>query len=149
VFTLLSYFSSVLYLQLAAHRDPRWEDGFARWYNLSITLEILFLLFMVLQFFKAYVPQYESKEIRDYSMIAQRYLSNDFKIDFIAILPLQFLSLPTHNERYFYLLKLVRFKKGFQSLDRQATMKFIKRWFTDRIIQKCKVDQEYANSTHS
>lgn len=59
------------------------------------------------------------------------------------------MSLPNHTERYFYLLKLARFKKGFQMLNRQATMKLVKKQFTDHIIAKCKVDKEYARSTHS
>lgn len=148
--TLLSYISSVIYLSLAAHREPRWEQDWPQYQALSIGMESCFFIFMILQFFKAYVPQYQNREIRDYRMIAARYIEGDFKLDLFAIIPWPyFISLNHKYERLLFLMKLVRFKKGFTIMDYHTTMKIIKKIFLHHVEKKCKSDTDYANNKFS
>lgn len=151
VVTSLCYVSSVFYMGLAAHREERWEADWPRLEAVAIGFECSFLVFMLLQFFKAYVPEHSGKglEVRDFSLIARRYLATDFKMDLFALLPLQHLDLARRRQRLFYLLKLVRFKKGFSMLNIPLTMKLVKKRVMDHIDARCKVDKDYALSMHS
>lgn len=70
----------------------------------------------------------------------------DFLFDFIPIIPLQGIELIRHRERLFYLIKVVRFYKGFKVLKVSALMEQIKKYFDDYLIERCKVDEEFANN---
>ena len=63
IMLVLSYVSSMIYLSMATHRDPRWEDRWAPQVWISNFFEIFFLGFMVLQFFKAFVPHGQRNEV--------------------------------------------------------------------------------------
>lgn len=145
----MCYVSSIFYLYLAAHRDSRWEEYWEHNEAISIVMEIIFCIYMIIQFFKAYIPQYQTKEIRDFSQIAQRYFNGDFKLDLFALIPwAHFTEHPNNYQRLLYLLKLVRLKKGITIFDYHTLMKLIKKIFTKHISDKCKTDEKYASDMH-
>ena len=104
---------------------------------------------MVLKFFKEYKPVGFGRtdpNVREWQRIIQNYMLTDFLFDFIPIIPLQVIELIRHRERLFYLIKVVRFYKGFKVLKVSALMQQIKKYFDDYLIERCKVDEEFANN---
>jgi len=103
---------------------------------------------MISQFFKAYMlpNSIVPKEIRDIEKIAVHYYETDLKMDLLALLPFQLLQLTRHRERLFYLIKCVRLIKGIEMLDTKFLIIKLKKSFMTRIEERCKVDNEYANS---
>ena len=84
---------------------------------------------MVLKFFKEFKPVGNGStdpNVRSWQRIIQNYMLTDFLFDFIPIIPLQVIELTRHRERLFYLIKVVRFYKGFKVLKVSALMQQIK-----------------------
>ena len=86
---LLCYISSIYYLWLACHRNPLWEDNWSGHSTVTIWFELAFLMFMIAQFFKAYLlpNQIIPKETKDMEKIALHYYETDLKMDLLALLP--------------------------------------------------------------
>ena len=127
----LCFTSSFIYIHLAAishERDDTWK--------LIYTIESMFLMDFLLCFITTYQDPLKpmDESIRDHEKIVQRYLKGDFNLDALALIPFWLLSLKMQRQRYFFVLKLVRLKKGLKKLD----MDLILKWYKDE--QKKQLD---------
>lgn len=66
-------------------------------YNTQYFFESVFLISMISNFFVEFTVSSSGTPCRDLKLIALNYLKNDFKMDFIALLPLQ--MIPMKNKR--------------------------------------------------
>jgi hypothetical protein len=64
---------------------------------------------MILQFFLEYCPEGIVTPETDLRKIAYHYLNGDFKLDMVALLPLQFLDMKNNRQYLFFMIKLIRF----------------------------------------
>ena len=119
--SLLYILSGYFYAYLAAFRDTKFDDYFDHLEILTLVFELLFLMHLVLQFFKS------GEEKVKFLTIAQKYLSDGFLTDFIPIIPLQLVELKNNRNRLFYLIKLIRMEKGFALFDVDKIMRAIKK----------------------
>lgn len=136
---LLSLFSSYFYLFLTAFREPQYHLHYDVYLDLSGGIEIIFVIFSLLQFVKAYTPEYSEKgtsEVRDLKKIANRYFENGFLLDLLSLLPFQFMTLPRHRERLLFLLKVVRIRRGFELFNIPKFMKVIKHHYEHKLKKK-------------
>lgn len=85
---------------------------------------------MLLMFFVEYIPEGQTKPVRNLERIAWAYLKGDFAIDFIAILPLQIINMKRNRHYLFLLMKCIRLKKGLRMMEVSSIMKQIKLIYT-------------------
>jgi hypothetical protein len=82
-------------------------------------------------------------------LIANRYFKDRFFIDFVALLPLNFfIKLQNIYGRLFYLLKVLRLKKGFEILNTADIMKNVKLIYQKRLNNIIKNDPVLAENTY-
>ena len=81
--------------------------------NWVFTIETIFGIYMVLQFFKEFQPEDKVIPVRDLYGIAINYFESEFLFDFLPILPLQVLNLKRNRQKLFFLIKCIRIPKGF------------------------------------
>ena len=82
-------------------------------------------------------------------MIANRYFKDRFFIDSVALLPLNFfIKLQNIYGRLFYLLKVLRLKKGFEILNTADIMKNVKLIYQKRLNNIIKNDPVLAENTY-
>lgn len=68
------------------------------------------------------------ESVRDFKKIANRYITKgDFYKDFITVFPAQAILLPGNYHKLFYLIKIVRLKRGIERLDIFKIMSFYKK----------------------
>lgn len=94
--SFLSLISSYFYLYLASFRMINNVQDFAFFMDASHAIESVFMLSMILKFFKSYSPEGGGdlvKPVRNWYSIIFHYFITDFLMDFIPIVPLQLLSL--------------------------------------------------------
>lgn len=97
IITILCLISAYIYANIAAFRMHPVRDE--RHINdIYAAFESLFLFDMVLQFFVEFVPEGQTRPIRNLERIAMNYFRNDFLLDFIAILPLELLEFKNHRQ---------------------------------------------------
>jgi hypothetical protein len=62
--------------------------------------------------------------------IGKKYIKGNLLYDFIAIIPFSLLiNIEGGYERLFYILKMIRFQKGYQIFDASAFMNFTKKFY--------------------
>ena len=88
---------------------------------LEIIFEILFLIHMILQFFKEYKPTDSVYPVRDLKKIAINFYNTEFWYNLIPLIPLPQMF-KFRNSRFLYLIKCIRLGKTMEMLD---TKKFI------------------------
>ena len=90
--------------------------------------EFVFLISIIKCFLTDYRVEGESFPKKNFFKIAQRYLKGDFMIDFIPIVPIPFMiNLHTFPDgKLFYLLKIVRLKRGLEVFNVQAWIRGLK-----------------------
>ena len=87
-----------------------------------VGLEVTFLAHFVSQFFLEYEDESQRK-VRDMSKIAVNYLRTSFALDFVPLLPFNFIPMYRKREYLFYILKMTRIYKGFEVFDVPSIMK--------------------------
>ena len=87
-----------------------------------VGLEVTFLAHFVSQFFLEYEDE-SQKKVRDMSKIAVNYLRTSFILDFVPLLPFNFIPMYRKREYLFYILKMTRIYKGFEIFDVPSIMK--------------------------
>ena len=95
----------------ADHGD-KWEPYFIN----SLVIEIVFLIYFLMQFFKEFKPVGTGdggKTVRIWSKIIINYIQGEFIWDFIPLLPFQFLRLFRKRDRLLFLIKCLRLRRGF------------------------------------
>jgi hypothetical protein len=58
--------------------------------------------------------------------IALNYLNTNFALDFLTNFPIFLIKMKRHREYIFYIIKMMRFKKGFVMLDVTKIMLYFK-----------------------
>ena len=96
-------------------------------WSLHVVFEILFTIYMLLQFFKEYTPEFDLVPVRDIKKISYHYLTNQFKWDFLPLIPFQYMDLPNNSNRLFFLIKMIRLYKGIKMFDVNAIMTYLKK----------------------
>jgi len=104
--TILCVVSSYYYGWIAS--DNKFHDSTNMIYVASI-LESIFLISIGIEFLTSYEnPNVRGVQVKDVEKIATRYLKGGFLYDLIPTIPLQFIKLPGHKERLFYIVKIMR-----------------------------------------
>jgi hypothetical protein len=88
-----------------------------------------------------------TKPVRNWSMIVVHYLKTEFVWDFIPIMPFQLLTLPRKRENLFFLIKLLRLRKGFAILNVTKLKSYIKMAFIGRLERRIEWDTHFANNS--
>ena len=109
-----------------------------------MTSELIFLIHMLLQFLIEI--EIDAKPVRDYKKIAVNYLNTNFAIDFITMIPVQFLNLKRKRQYMFYAIKLLRIKKGFRLFDVSKWMTSLKLKYMKKLNVIIEEDHELANN---
>ena len=123
--SFLSMFSVYYYLYIVANRLHTQTDhamifGYEPYLFVTMLMEIIFFTDMLLQLFREYTPVGQgelSKPVKRWSQIILHYLKTDFIWDFIPLIPLQLLTMQRRRENLFFLIKLLRIRKGMKFLD--------------------------------
>jgi hypothetical protein len=147
--TVCCALSSYFYLFFASSRNVIDDDEFSNaHFILTFVFEGLFFIHLVLNFFKEYTPEGggdRQKPIREFNRIIRNYITTGFAFDFITLIPMQFLHFKRHRERLFYLIKVLRFYKGFKVFNVAKLMKIIKDSFDGYLEKRCLEDPKFAN----
>ena len=77
----------------------------------------------------------EKIAIRDLSKIGTNYLYSKFPLDFITIIPFQYLTLKRNRQYIFYIIKMTRIIRGFHLFDIGNMMQFVKTYYVNRITR--------------
>lgn len=88
---------------------------------------------MIIQGLVEFTPPGEKLPITDPARTITRYITTDFVYDFIPLIPLQIVPLDRNRQYIFYLLKMIRLKKGFKILEVPAMMEKIKKYYQDSL----------------
>ena len=67
-------------------------------------------------------------------------------MDAIPLVPLQVIKMNNNRERLFYLVKTVRFVKGFSMFDVTLYIQAVKRFYAKKLQQMCENDIELASN---
>ena len=83
---LLCVFTSMMYGYMAAFRNKhtQYEDLM----NVSNVCESIFLIHLILNFFKQYVPEHSLTPITDFRSVSLNYWETFFLLDLIPLIPL-------------------------------------------------------------
>lgn len=133
--------SSYIYAYMAAFENP--EPG-TNLFKLFISYEIIFLVAFLLNFLVEYTPKGEEKPVRDIKSIAWNYLKGNFALDFIPLIPLQFIDLPGGKERLFIIIKLIRIFNGLKVFQVRSIMSYIDKYFQAKLDNIIENDPELA-----
>jgi len=87
------------------------------WSIVYYTIEILFVIFIILQFFQEYQDPETFQIIRDHKKIALRYIKGWFFIDIISTIPYEFLVNNHSFLIYAKIIRLIRLPKLLQTMD--------------------------------
>jgi len=109
LFVLSCCCSSYFYAYLAAFKHP--GVNLKQLYT-ELTFEGIFLVTLLVNFITDYMEDGNPTPVRDLNKICQRYLKGQFIFDFIPLIPLPHLTLWHGQEKYFYLIKVVRLVIG-------------------------------------
>jgi len=101
-------------------------------------LELIFLLDVILSFFVEYIPESaDEPPVRDFKGIAKHYLRGKFAKEAIPLIPLQLVQLEGLGN-LFYLIKIIRLKRGFNLLHVPTIMYNIKNTYRDHLTKMVK-----------
>ena len=85
--SIICLFSSYMYIFMATFRsDP--PPYYTVMHNISYVFETLFFIYLILQFFKEYTPEFQMTPCRNIKSIAKNYLETQFKWDLLPLIPL-------------------------------------------------------------
>lgn len=124
---MLKLVSSYFYMGLCANRHQPLEERMIVQHFLLI-FELMFLLEMVLQFFRKVTPDGASRPLTTIQTISIHYMKTKFIWHFIPIIPFQYIDVIDNNTNtYFLLLKVIRMVDGLECYDVPTIMTFIKK----------------------
>lgn len=112
--TLLCLMSSYFYIFAAAHRD---DSG--PFYYVMAFFEVIFTIDCLVQFVLSY-DKVNSTEIgveRRITFTSENYIKTRFLRDLIPLIPFHLINTQNGLGKLFYLIKLMRLKKGFELLN--------------------------------
>lgn len=89
--------------------------------------ELFYFFDMVLNFFVEYKS--ETRTHREFHLIMINYIKTDFLGDLLPLLPLEMLQLNNGNERHFFLLKVLRIRKGYKLLSIKDLISEVKKYY--------------------
>jgi hypothetical protein len=130
----LQVISSYIYAVLCAYRMGTYE-------NVWMPLESVFLLDMLLHFILDYKsPSKEANyNIRNFEEIVAYYLRSTFYWDLLPLVPLQALRLPNNFQNVFFVIKLVRIRKGIMSVSIVEIVKSAKSYIERKNLHDAEV----------
>lgn len=96
------------------------------WYQI---FEVFYLLDLILNFFVEYKEEDETRVVREFHLTMINYIKNDFLIDLLPILPLEYLNLGGNMARHFFLIKVTRIRKGYQLISIKDIINEVKSYY--------------------
>ena len=99
--------------------------------------EVIFLIDMIVNFFLDFQTNSKTVKIitRDIREIVHRYVHGEFIWDLVPLLPLQYIEMESNLNFNFYLIKVIRLRKGFGAFSiNQIVYKVKEMW--QRTIEK-------------
>lgn len=138
--TLCQVFSSYMYCMLAAYRKDADSIGAGEkaedadivnqpWF--FWLFEVIFLVDMIVNFFLDFQQNNKTIQIisRDIREIVHRYVHGEFLWDLVPLIPLQYIEMENNLNFTFYLVKVVRLRKGFGAFTiNQIVYKIKEKW---------------------
>lgn len=129
---IISFVSSIIYTFYAAFGGP--DLNFNNMERIAITVtEIIMFMDIIIQFFIEYIPDNKYKTERSFYLIALRYLQGRFLIDFIQIVPFEYLIEETGYNNLFYIVRAFRMEKALNYVSINSFMKVVKIIFNKRL----------------
>lgn len=144
--TVLCLVSGYYYGAIAGFRYTNLEIRDEFNITLQIFAEIIFFIHMCLQFILEITIDGSPTPQRDFKSIAFNYLKTNFAIDFITMIPIQFLDLKRKRQYMFYAIKLLRIKKGFRLFDVSKLMRILKNRYKEKLAVIIEEDHDLANN---
>jgi hypothetical protein len=77
--------------------------------------------------------------------IANNYFSNSFLLDFVCLLPLEYVHMKRERQLLFFLIKMLRIPKGLSLFDVHVMMKYVKSVYQKRVQYIIDNDNQLAN----
>jgi hypothetical protein len=84
--------------------------------------------------------------VKKWTSIIIHYLMTDFMWDFIPLLPFQLFTMKNKRENLFFLIKLLRLRKGMKMLDVSMLKFYIKKGLINRMERRIDRDDHFANN---
>lgn len=134
--------SPYIYAWFIVFGTPEYHSEF---FKLMIFFETYFFFDIVLNFFLEYEEDGLISPVRDLAKIARNYIKGDFLIDFIAILPINFLPLGG-DEQLFYILKIVRISKAVNNINPSSVYDYLISYNMERINKMIDDEDDRADS---
>lgn len=133
--TMCCLISSYIYVAIAAFRRPNSEEiNSAVWW-----FEGIFVVDILINFLLTYDDQNlttaDQKEW-DIRNTGTHYIQNNLWKDLLPTIPLQLMDMKNDRNQLFFLVKLMRLKKGFNILDEHKLMGQIKGIYTRNLKDK-------------
>ena len=89
-------------------------------------MEFIFFITMITKFLTDFIPDGEQEPTKDLMLISKNYLRNDFPMDLIPLLPLNFFVKNRGWLRVTFFLKLLRIVTGIKLFDVRALNNIMK-----------------------
>lgn len=134
--TLVSLITGYIYMYMACFGTTslfyQWFEGF-------------FLFDIVLTFFVEI--KVGDKIEREINQITLHYFKNEFIMDFLPLLPLELLTLGEFREKHFFLLKVLRIRKGYHLMSIKGIIGEVKKYYQNKSHHLVKTNAKVAEDT--
>ena len=139
--------SSYYYGSIVGFRYSKEDPAFDESKIITVAVfEGIFFIHFILQFFLEFRVEGEKVAIRDPMKICMNYIyEGSFLLDFIVLLPFEYLKLKRRRDDLFYLIKMLRIIKGFVLFDVPDMMAFVKSQYQKKLQVIVDNDPELAN----
>ena len=94
--------------------------------QIYFVIESLFALDMLLTFFVE--VQVDGKMEREINLITVNYIKTTFLVDLLPLVPFELILVHMNNSKLFFLLKLIRIRKGYGFLSVQKIISEVKKY---------------------
>jgi hypothetical protein len=123
--------SSYFYAYAGTYELPPPGDWF---FTLMLFYEIFFLFSIGFKFILEIKTSENAIPIRNHKLIAERYLTGEFPLDIITLVPAAYMiHTEGHLEKHLQMLKIFRIYRGFKIFDIQKIMQIFKHYYRDKL----------------
>ena len=139
VITVSFLITSYIYTFIAAFGNNEYK-------NIKF-FEMIFCIDIIINFFTEIPPLDESeKPERRIKVIVKAYLKGEFILDFLPIIPFDWM-VPERDRihRLLYLFKIIRLKRGLRLFNANKIMLFVKKMFKDQLLYVIEKKPDLSN----
>eukprot|EP00347_Sterkiella_histriomuscorum_P018178 403346494 len=100
---------------------------------ISISVEVLFGVDIILNFFTEYISEEDFYPVRDHKKIAIRYFKRSFIFDMLSVIPFRYFINDSETRQLFTLFKILRLPKLFLLLDSRNFKQIVKTYYDGKL----------------